>query len=367
MTHAFFKALLFLGSGSIIHGVEHGHHHAHEHGHGHDDHHHEEEFDPQDMRNMGGLRHRMPVTYLTYMVGALALAGVIPFAGFWSKDEIIVDAFNVGFEEGEFKGLLALILLFIAAAFTAFYVWRQVALVFYGEPRSDAAKHAPESVGSMTTPLVILAAGSIAIGFMNIPSGFPILSWMFGEHVFANWLEASVIHAHGGSFNVILALIATVVAVGAIFMARAVYSDKVLNNLTKDPLEEDARFAEIFRLSNVRLYWDESYFMFIIYPFQRMANIVAHAIDWRFWHDFVHERVIFSGFQGMADVTSQPVDRSLIDQGFMSIARGVRGLGGQLRKIQTGYVRTYAFSVVFGVLLVIVIILLPVLRDMLGI
>ena len=101
ITHAFFKALLFMGSGSIIHGMEHGHHHVHDHGHGHghddhDDEHsaqdHHDDFDPQDMRTMGGLWKKMPVTFGVYIVGSLALAGIFPFAGFWSKDEILAHA-----------------------------------------------------------------------------------------------------------------------------------------------------------------------------------------------------------------------------------------------------------------------------------
>ena len=370
VTHAFFKALLFLGSGSVIHGVEHGHHHAHHH-HGDDDHHddHGEEFDPQDMRNMGGLRKRMPITYLTYAIGSLALAGVIPFAGFWSKDEILVDAFNVGFDDGEFSGYLTLAFLFAAAGFTAFYIWRQVSLVFYGEPRTEAAEHAPESVRSMTIPLMILAIGSTLIGFMNVPSGFPILGSIFGVHKFADWLEASVIHAHGGSVNWALAIIATGVAVGAIYFARAIYTDNVNKTVLEkgDPLEQDQQTASIFALSNARLYWDESYFRFIVYPFQAIARFLANTVDWRFWHDFVHEKIIFQGFQGTADVMSQPVDRGLVDQGFLSIGYAIRRLAGRLRLTQTGYVRTYAFSVLFGALIVIVVILFPVLRDLLGI
>jgi NADH-quinone oxidoreductase subunit L len=375
VTHAFFKALLFLGSGSIIHAVEHGHHHVHHHGHSDDhdeehdahDQHHEEEFDPQDMRNMGGLRERLPITYWTYVVGALALAGVFPLAGFWSKDEIIVDSFKVGFLDGEFKGIIALLGLFGAAAFTAFYIWRQVCLVFYGKPRSAAAENAPESVRAMTTPLIVLAIGTILLGFMNMPSDTPILSWLLGEHVFADWLEASVIHAHGGTFYLGLALIATAIAVGAIFAARAYYTDEAMERLDEDPLEEIPQMKEIFALSNARLYWDESYFTFIIYPFQRAANWLAHTLDWRFWHDFVHERILFAGFQGAASLTSHSVDRNIIDRGFMSIASGIGFVGGRLRRIQTGYVRTYAFSLVVGVLLVLVIIVFPVVWDMLGI
>ncbi|MCB9437929.1 MAG: NADH-quinone oxidoreductase subunit L [Anaerolineales bacterium] len=368
VTHAFFKALLFLASGSVIHGVEHGHHHAHEHGddhhgHGHDDH----PFDPQDMRNMGGLAKKMPITYWTYLVGSLALAGVIPFAGFWSKDEILADAFTVGFEEGKLGGYLALAFLFVAAGFTAFYIWRQVSIVFYGEGRTDAAKHASESVMTMTLPLVILAIGSTLIGFMNVPSGFPVLGALFGKHQFTEWLEHSVIHAHAGSFNAVLALFATLLAVGAIYFARSIYNDNILKHMDKDPLEVNPQTAPIFAWSNARLYWDEAYFQFIIYPFQRAAKFIGITLDWKFWHDFVHEKVIFQGFQGAADVMSKPVDKQIIDKGFLSIGSGILSLGGRLRRVQTGYVRTYAFSVLFGVLLVIIVILLPVLRDMLGV
>jgi NADH dehydrogenase subunit L (EC 1.6.5.3) len=110
ITHAFFKALLFLGSGSVIHAMEHGHHHAHAHGdsehgqaaHEHD-HTHGEAFDPQDMRNMGGLARRMPITFVTYLIGTLALAGIFPLAGFWSKDEILGKAFNARFNDGKLE------------------------------------------------------------------------------------------------------------------------------------------------------------------------------------------------------------------------------------------------------------------------
>lgn len=133
VTHAFFKALLFLGSGNIIHGMEHGHHHlahSHGHGHGHDEHDDHDEhaaddnFDPQDMRFMGNLRQRMPTTFVLYLIGALALAGIPPLAGFWSKDEILAHA------QGHM--LLVYILLSVAAVCTAFYMGRQLRMVFLG-------------------------------------------------------------------------------------------------------------------------------------------------------------------------------------------------------------------------------------------
>lgn len=409
VTHAFFKALLFLGSGAVIHNMEHGHHHAHGHGHGddhgHDDEHahdthgheahghaehptdahghdahghdshthdtqpddHGDEFDPQDMRNMGGLRGKMRTTYITYLIGGLALAGLFPLSGFWSKDEILADAFTVGFEDGELKGYLALAVLFAAAGLTAFYTWRQICLVFFGTPRTEAAEHAPESARSMTIPLGILAFGAFFVGFINLPDGFPLLGSIFGKHRFTLFLEETVIHAHAGPFNWAMAILATGIGLGAIYAAHMIYSKPMPTPMEKDPLEINPQTQPIFALSNARLYWDESYFKYIVYPFQRAARFLANTIDWDFWHNFVHDRLIGQGFQGAADVISQPVDRQIVDKGFMSLASGVLFTGSRLRKIQTGYVRTYALSLMVGVLLVIVIILLPTLRELLGI
>ena len=155
--HAFFKALLFLGSGSVIHGMEHGVYHTGEH------------IDPQDMFNMGGLRKRMPVTFVTFLIGGLALAGFpLITAGFWSKDEIFADAFG-------HDHWIVFITLALAALLTAHYTMRQITLTFLGESRTDAAKHAHESVWTMTIPLVILAFFAVVLGWAGIPEDFPLV------------------------------------------------------------------------------------------------------------------------------------------------------------------------------------------------
>jgi NADH-quinone oxidoreductase subunit L len=171
ITHAFFKGLLFMGSGSVIHGVEHGHHHV-----DHGDHDQEEDFDPNDMMNMGGLLRRMPRTGWTFIIGALALTGIFPWAGFWSKDEILADAWLTFREGGHFGaseglGLFVWILLTIAALLTAFYTGRQVFLTFGGKPRTKAAEHAPESVHSITWPLIILALFTTFLGLFSAGGG----------------------------------------------------------------------------------------------------------------------------------------------------------------------------------------------------
>ncbi|HMM27262.1 MAG TPA: NADH-quinone oxidoreductase subunit L [Aggregatilineaceae bacterium] len=362
ITHAFFKALLFLGSGSVIHGVEHGHHHAHAHDGPHD----AEPFDAQDMRNMGGLSRRMPITYWTYLIGTLALAGIIPFAGFWSKDEILLDSLKLGTEQGRLDGYIGFALLLAAAAFTAFYMTRQLALVFWGKPRSEAAEHASESGWVMTLPLMVLAVLSAVGGFLNVPDGFPLLGSLFGVHELTSWLEHSVVYAHAGSFNALLATIAVAVALGAMYVGRLVYNERVLPTLRRDPLETDPRTSRAFALANAKLYWDEFYFKYIIWPFRDAAYWLAEKLDWAFWHDFVHERVIYGSFQRATDLLSTPVDRGIIDRAFNGVGVGIQAAAARLRTIQTGFVRTYALGVLFGAVLVMFIILFPVIRELLG-
>ncbi|HYN89749.1 MAG TPA: NADH-quinone oxidoreductase subunit L, partial [Ardenticatenaceae bacterium] len=214
LTHAFFKALLFMGSGSVIHGMEHGVHAAHghaEHGTTHltshgstdvhaadgtahtaaaaahaapeahvevaahpaDEHTPPGHIDPQNMWNMGNLRAHMPRTWLAYLAGTAALAGIPAItSGFWSKDEILAEAWEK-FTHGEMGGwlpLLVWILLTAAAGLTAFYMGRQLGLVFFGRERTEAAEHAHESPPTMTIPLMILAVFALVAGFVNIPT-----------------------------------------------------------------------------------------------------------------------------------------------------------------------------------------------------
>lgn len=374
VTHAFFKALLFLGSGSIIHGMEHGHHHLHGHGHGHDEHDHDahagEEFDPQDMRNMGGLRHKMPITYWTYLIGTLALAGIFPLAGFWSKDEILADAFVIGWEDGELKGFFALLILLAAAAFTAFYMWRQVSLVFYGAPRHEAAEHASESSPLMTIPLMALAVLSVLGGFMNTPGNLGFVTDFFGAHKFTDWLGHSVVNAHAGNFLWWLALLALGLALGAIFAARQMYSDATMATVRDfgDPLQRDPQTSQGFALANAKLLWDETYFKYIENPYNIASKFIANRLDWELWHDFFHHNVIYLGFDQAAKGLGGNIDRVLIDKGIMTaFARGPWEIARRMRRVQTGFIRTYALTILLGTVLVMLVILLPDIRDFLGI
>jgi len=383
VTHAFFKALLFLGSGSVIHAMEHGHHaaHGHEHAdaHDHDDEAHasahqadeehhadlsgEEAFDPQDMRNMGGLWKKMPVTYITYVIGTLALAGIFPFAGFWSKDEILADSWAVGLFDGELRGFIALGLLFVAAAFTAFYMWRQIVLVFHGKPRTEAAERAPESSVPMVIPLLVLGIASIVVGFMNVPSGLLGLDGIFGAHRFTDWLGQSVLHVHVLEFNILVAGGATILAIAAIIVANGIYSrsrDTVRRGA--DPLAERDGIGSAWRLANARLYWDQIYFALFENPFNRLAKFLADTLDWQFWHDYFHDTVLAKGFRTIGNILARPVDLGIIDGIVNGIGRLARWLSAGLRPVQTGYVRTYAITLLFGVVVVVVLLLLPLIQ-----
>jgi len=383
VTHAVFKALLFLGSGSIIHGVEHGHHHVHEHAHGHDDHghddhhddHHEDDFDPQDMRNMGGLAGRMPATFVTYLIGTFALSGLPIFAGFWSKDEILADAWYEAFFGhtllDNLGGFLVLGMLLVAAGFTAFYMWRQIQMVFFGEPRSEAADHAPESTLWMTVPLVILAIGATFIGLINVPRGaWPFISF-YKEYEFKHFLEGaipSITTGHTLTFNWLLAGIATALAGLAIFLAHSIYAGNkaVVNrdehNLGEDPLFVNRTTRSAWSFANARMHWDAFYGATIEQPFNRAGDFLANVIDWNFLHDYVHDRVIKRGFDAVGNFLKEPIDLGLIDGIVNGVGRVVAFFSGRIRGMQTGYVRTYALTLLLGVVIVVLLMLVPLIQ-----
>ena len=351
ITHAFFKALLFLSAGSVILGLERGHHaHAHhaahdekpkgkkkkeeEHGHGHDDH--GEVFDPGDMRNMGGLRKTMPVTFWLYMIGTLALAGIFPFAGFWSKDEILLDA-SLHYTSVYWQ-------LTIAAFFTAFYMGRQIWMVFFGEARSDAAKHAEESPKVMTVPLMVLAVLSVAGGALNLP--------FKGFHQLGHWLEYTLGEVEALPLDLQVAGISTALALLAIFISWLIYGRNPLKAGQPDPLKKPLGF--VFTGMENKWFVDEGYGVLILTPFKKLSQFLADVIDWRFWHDFVHDTVIAGTYNWISEVVlSRYADQKGIDTFFNSWGSFTQWLSGNVRRIQNGFVRSYALSVLLGVVLIL--------------
>ena len=346
VTHAFFKALLFLSAGSVILGIERGHHHAEHasHAKGHESHDshtstgHAEVFDPNDMRNMGGLRETMPVTFWLYMIGTLALAGIVPFAGFWSKDEILLDAsehFPVVYW-----------LLTIAAFFTAFYMGRQIWMVFFGEPRHEAAAHAEESPAVITVPLMILAVLSLLGGGLNLP--------FEGLHNLGHWLEHTIGEIELSGLNLTVAGISTVLALLAIYFSWLIYGRNPLKAGQIDPLKKS--LGPIFTGAENKWFVDEIYQAIILTPYTKISYFLADVIDWRFWHDWFHETVIAGTYNYVSNVVlNLRFDTQFID-GFIVntvLASGTQWLSATLRKVQNGFVRSYALSVLLGVVLIL--------------
>jgi len=353
--------------------MEHGHHLAHENAQAYGSHHSDDlpglPFDPQDMRFMGGLKERMPRTYRAYLIGMLALAGVFPFAGFWSKDEILADALRVGFLDGRLEGYIAFGLLLVSALFTAFYMGRQVYMIFHGEPRTEAAKYAGErggGMGVMVNVLTVLAIGAALIGLINVPAGFWVVDQIVPNHALTGFLAHTVVYAHAGTASMLLAFIAVFGALAMIYLARILYRKQAVVRGTHDPLEANPQTAGIFALANARLYWDETYDRYLEQPFNRAAVWLGDRLDWAFLHDFVHDVLIRDVYNGISRALSTPVDLGLIDGAVNGLGRLVRWLGGAGRRLQTGYVRVYALSVLLGALLVVVLLVAPLLQQALG-
>jgi NADH-quinone oxidoreductase subunit L len=369
ITHAFFKALLFLSAGSVILGMERGHHHLAHHapssptlppegegsaplpsgeGLGVREVRHltEEVFDPGDMRNMGGLRKQMPVTFWLYLIGTLALAGIFPFAGFWSKDEILLDAAR--------KFPVVYILLSIAAFLTAFYMGRQIWMVFFGKPRHAAAGHAEESPKVITVPLMVLAALSALGGALNLPGIHTLTLWL--DHTIeaveheaevAPWLALS-----WGGFNPLVALLSLVLALAAIYISWLIYGRKPLDAGQKDPLKKPLGF--FFTGMENKWFVDEIYAAVILKPYAAISRFLADVIDWRFWHDWFHEKVIAGTYNFLSKtVLDLRVDQQFIDAIANGLGNLTRRASAGLRRLQNGFVRSYALAVLFGVVIIL--------------
>jgi NADH-quinone oxidoreductase subunit L len=298
VTHAFFKALMFLGAGSVMHGTE----------------------DEQDMRFMGGLKKYMPITAMTFIVGWLAIAGIFPFAGFWSKDEILAAAWVSETVTGH-QALWAIGVL--TAFLTAFYMTRQVRLVFFGDERwGGRLQHEPhESPTVMTMPLVVLAVLSVIGGALNLPK--------HGLEFLADWLHAAVPVEHvgpesfGGGF--VLAMLALLLAAVAIAVATSIYRRGLTNG--EDPV--------IGRLGGLGRVFERGW-------------LLDPAVSW-----FVDRPG-----RAAAEVLAQPVDQGLIDGAVNGVATVVAGVGARVRRVQTGFVRNYALTLFSGATVILFIVLL---------
>ena len=292
MTHAFFKALLFLGAGSISHALS----------------------GELDMRKMGGMRKHIRITYWTFMIATLALCGIFPFAGFFSKDEILFHSLVDG--HLMYWGIAT------AAAFiTAFYMFRAVFMVFFGESRvePDVAHHVHESPPVMTVPLMILAVGSAVGGLV----GIPIIE---GGHKFKEFLAPSIIYSAGHhvghysiSFEVGMMAFSMLVAFAGIFVAYRMYIRK-----PDLPAFLAQKYRVAYELIFNKYYVDEIYDMAVVEPIKDSSNFLWTGVD---------DKVVDGAVNGSAGV--------------------VAWLSAHIRKLETGFLQNYALAIVLGVALIV--------------
>jgi NADH-quinone oxidoreductase subunit L len=297
MTHAFFKALLFLGSGSVIHALS----------------------GEQDMRKMGSLKKHLPITFTTMFVATLAIAGIPGLSGFFSKDEILWKAFS---SEHGHPALWAVGAL--AAGITAFYMFRLIFMTFFGASRMEpqVEKHVHESPFSMTVPLMLLAVLSIAGGWIGIPE---VLG---GHNYFEEWLAPVFAHgaagAHGAAHHPValeMGLMAGSVAVALCGIGLAYYLYRVR---TEKPKKIAEAVPGLYDAVYNKYYVDEIYDIFI----------VRRIVDGSAW--------LWRAF-----------DAAFIDGIVNGVASLVRGAGDRLRRVQTGIVGNYAFSLLLGAVIIV--------------
>jgi len=299
ITHAFFKALLFMGAGSAIHGC------------------HEE----QDVRRMGGLRKEMPTTFVTYAAGMMALAGVIPLAGFWSKDAILESAHTWKSSQGPY------FLLVFGALLTAFYMTRQVCYVFFGEYRGHG--HAHESPRVMTVPLVILAFFAVTLGVLGTPAWPWFRAFLDDRPAAFEWAGFS----EPGFLPLLLT--STVVVFAGLGLGWWLYGNKSPRAEEPDALERAV--PTLWGWLHEKLYVDELYGVTVIAFYGWWAR-VADWFDRRVWGGLV--AAVALAFRGLAHF-DRFFDRQFVDGGFDKGCEEIYTGGGLLASIQTGRVQHY--------------------------
>jgi len=293
MTHAFFKALLFLGAGSVIHGMH----------------------DEQNIQKYGGLKKYMPKTYITFFIATLAISGVPGLSGFFSKDEILWSAYANG-------GFIFWLVGASTAVLTAFYMFRLVSLTFYGKERFDNHHiHPHESPSLMTVPLMILAFLSVVGGYVGVPEIFS------GEHgnLFEGWLEPiyapaqaklAAFASHSHLEELLLMTLSVAAVLGAVYFALHVYTKKI-------SIAENAsvKFRGLYNLLLNKYFVDEIYEAGVVQPVQKGSDLFL-------WKIF---------------------DVKIIDGIVNGLASLVQSGSGVIRKVQNGVAQSYALVIVAGI------------------
>jgi len=289
-THAFFKALLFLGAGSVIHAMG----------------------GEQDIRKMGGLRKKMPITYLTFLAATLAISGIPPFSGFFSKDMILTKAFE--------HNIVLYVLALGTALITCFYMFRLLYLVFFGENRS-ADVHPHESPKVMTVPLMVLSVLSVFGGFLNIPS-------LFGGNLsFSAYLDSAVVSKTSEE-------ISSATEIGMILISVA-----LLGVIIYWAYQTFVKKSEIPSGDEVKL------------------TLVQQLITNKFYIDEIYRAAFEKPFGNLSVFLFKKIETTVLDPAVSTIGRATGTLGTLTRKIQQGNISFYLFAMVAGILLFIVFIL----------
>jgi NADH-quinone oxidoreductase subunit L len=324
MTHDFFKALLFLGSGSVIHAMHH----------------------EQDMRKMGGLWNKIPITAKTMLIGTLAIAGTPLLSGFFSKDEILWQAFS-----SEHGHPVLWLIAVIVAGMTSFYMFRLLFMTFFGESRVDphTESHIHESPKTMTVPLVVLAAGSLVAGYIGLPK------WL-GPNLFEHWLEpvfesvqpaaavAEEAAHHSVALEVGLAAVSVAIAVIGFLIAYTTYAKK------SDRAERvSAQFKGLYQALLNKWYVDELYDALFV----NRSKDLGRGL-WRF------DGKIVDGFVNNTAVSTVKSalgsgwwDRYIVDGLVKFVGGFVKTASWPIRLSETGYTQNYALVMVFGVLVLV--------------
>ena len=321
VTHAFFKACLFLGSGSVIHAMHEVEHDLEHEGHDVSD------FDAQDMRTMGGLQAYMPSTGWTYFLATLAISGIPLLAGFFSKDEILFKAFEYGYVGGYDYAWFVWGVGILTAALTAFYMTRSYYLTFLGEPRwpeADTVKP-HESNWQMTTPLWILGSLAVIGGYIGLPAVIANgdLNWIhhylgveYGGPVAEPTLGGHVSHAVEWG----LIALSSAIAVGVFFFARSVY--------LAQGIAYDAKLKE--RFGSLYQIWSDTYY----------------------WDDFYNNVVVGTLIDDVSKKGLAPFDAKVVDGIVNGMATASQEISRVVRQVQTGIVQNYALALVLGVVMV---------------
>ena len=342
LTHAMFKACLFYGSGSVIHAMHHSLHDLHDH-----------DTDPQDMRNMGGFKSKMPITNWTMTIATLAIAGVPFFSGFLSKDAIL--AGTLAFAQHHPQHFILPVFGFGAAAITAFYMFRLIFMTFHGEPKMPKVfEGIHESPKVMTFPLVLLAGLSFFI-FYTLPYFNP-----FSDHGwFTELIKATnsvapgnptaaeiyegVHHAHYLAMGLSLAVAALGIGLSYLTYLKQKLSAETWAN----------KMGFLYKLSLNKYYFDENYNRFLYQPFLKLSRTVAY-VDWD-----LYDKYFINGFGRVTNILSRitgrmdydGLDQTLVD----GVGRSAQGLGKQLKKVQTGRLQNYMLFALIGVIVILII------------